>query len=173
MDPSAKRFMISFTASDPFLSPQGIEFITLKVKGQSFMLHQIRKMVGLAIAIVRGNTTEATMEKAFTEERIDLPMAPGLGLVLDTVHYERYNNRYGSDGIHEPITWEKEEPLIQAFVENHINSNIYETEAKDKNMIEWLGTLHFHSYDTRKEEESSVASVKETVEQVTEQPLVS
>lgn len=89
MDPSAKRFIMSFTCSEPFVSPQGLEFLTLKVKGQSFMLHQIRKMVGVLIAIIRGHTSVETLEKALGEERLDLPMAPGLGLVLDTVHYDR------------------------------------------------------------------------------------
>ncbi|KAH8278948.1 hypothetical protein KR018_011602, partial [Drosophila ironensis] len=151
-DPSAKRFIMSFESSDPFLSPQGIEFVTLKVKGQSFMLHQIRKMVGLAIAIVRGNTTTESLERALTEERLDLPMAPGLGLVLDTVHYERYNDRYGKDGIHNPLTWEKQETQVQEFIEREIFSQIYKTEAEQRNMLDWLGTLHYHSYDTRRDD---------------------
>ncbi|XP_017101836.2 pseudouridylate synthase 1 homolog isoform X1 [Drosophila bipectinata] len=152
LDPSAKRFIMSFVSSDPFLSPQEIEFVTLKVKGQSFMLHQIRKMVGLAIAIVRGNTTTESLERALTEERLDLPMAPGLGLVLDTVHYERYNDRYGKDGIHNPLTWEKQEKQVQEFIEKEIFSQIYKTEAEQRNMLDWLGTLHYHSYDTRRDE---------------------
>ncbi|XP_017967333.1 tRNA pseudouridine synthase A [Drosophila navojoa] len=152
LDPSAKRFIMSFTCSAPFLSPQSIEFVTLKVKGQSFMLHQIRKMVGLAIAIVRGNTTTATLERALTEERLDLPMAPGLGLVLDTVHYERYNDRYGNDGIHKPLTWAEQEEQVTQFIEKYIYSNIYKTEAEQRNMLDWLSTLHFHSYDTRRDE---------------------
>ncbi|XP_002020326.2 tRNA pseudouridine synthase A [Drosophila persimilis] len=152
LDPSAKRFIMAFTSSEPFQSPQGVEFVTLKVKGQSFMLHQIRKMVGLAIAIVRGNTTAITLERALTEERLDLPMAPGLGLVLDTVHYERYNERYGKDGIHNPLTWEAQETQVQAFVESQIFSQIYKTEAEQRNMLDWIGTLHYHSYDTRKDE---------------------
>ncbi|KPU80092.1 uncharacterized protein Dana_GF18329, isoform B [Drosophila ananassae] len=152
LDPSAKRFIMSFVSSDPFLSPQGIEFVTLKVKGQSFMLHQIRKMVGLAIAIVRGNTTTESLERALTEERLDLPMAPGLGLVLDTVHYERYNDRYGKDGIHNPLTWEKQEKQVNEFIEREIFSQIYKTEAEQRNMLDWLGTLHYHSYDTRRDD---------------------
>ncbi|EDV91085.1 GH16145 [Drosophila grimshawi] len=153
LDPSAKRFIMSFTSSAPFHSPQGIEFVTLQVKGQSFMLHQIRKMVGLAIAIVRGNTTRITLERALTEERLDLPMAPGLGLVLDTVHYERYNDRYGKDGIHKPLTWSVQEQQVTQFIELHIYSNIYRTEAEQCNMLDWLSTLHFHSYDTRRGDE--------------------
>jgi len=143
---------MSFTCSEPFQSPQGIEFVTLKVKGQSFMLHQIRKMVGLAIAIVRGNTTTTSLERALTEERLDLPMAPGLGLVLDTVHYERYNDRYGKDGIHNPLTWEAQEAQVQEFIEREIFSQIYKTEAEQRNMLDWIGTLHYHSYDTRKDD---------------------
>lgn len=33
------------------IEADGIEFIVLRVKGQSFMLHQIRKMIGNAIHI--------------------------------------------------------------------------------------------------------------------------
>ncbi|XP_034485200.1 tRNA pseudouridine synthase A isoform X1 [Drosophila innubila] len=157
LDPSAKRFIMSFTCSEPFQSPQGIEFVTLKVKGQSFMLHQIRKMVGLTIAIVRGNTTTTSLERALTEERLDLPMAPGLGLVLDTVHYERYNDRYGKDGIHAPLTWEAQEQQVREFIEKYIYANIYKTEAEERNLLDWLSTLHFHSYDTRRDEASTEA----------------
>ncbi|XP_037953471.1 tRNA pseudouridine synthase A [Teleopsis dalmanni] len=150
-DPSAKRYIISFTYLEPFLSPHGSEFIKLIVKGQSFMLHQIRKMVGLAIAIVRGNTTVSTLDRAFTQEKLDLPMAPGLGLVLDTVHYDRYNERYGKDGLHEPLDWKKYETEINEFVEKYIDVNIYETEYKEHSMMEWLDTLHRHSYDVRRD----------------------
>uniref|UniRef100_A0A1I8P769 Pseudouridylate synthase 1 homolog n=2 Tax=Stomoxys calcitrans TaxID=35570 RepID=A0A1I8P769_STOCA len=152
LDPSAKRFIMSFTCSEPFLSPQGVEFVTVKVKGQSFMLHQIRKMVGLSIAIVRGHSEIATLERALTEERLDLPMAPGLGLVLDTVHYERYNERYGQDGIHNPLTWEKQETEIQNFIETKIFDNIYRTECEQKPLLEWLETLPLHSYDARRDD---------------------
>lgn len=84
MDPSAHRYMMSLDCSDPFLS-KDIEFCTIKVKGQSFMLHQIRKMVGLALAVVRGHTTVETISKAWAPTRIDIPVAPGLGLVLEEV----------------------------------------------------------------------------------------
>ena len=45
-DPSCNRYIISFTAGDPVII-RGIEFIPLRVQGQSFMLNQIRRMVGL------------------------------------------------------------------------------------------------------------------------------
>ena len=61
------------------------EMLKLSVKGQSFMLHQIRKMVGLAVAIVRGLTPEGTMDRSFEEPLMDVPKVPGLGLVLEKV----------------------------------------------------------------------------------------
>lgn len=143
---------MSFSCSDAFISQEGMEFLTIKVKGQSFMLHQIRKMVGLTIAIVRGNTTAETLERALTEERLDLPMAPGLGLVLDTVHYERYNERYGNDGIHQPLDWSEQESDINEFIEKYINANIYKTESEEKSLVNWLETLPRHSYETRKDD---------------------
>lgn len=61
-DVSAKRYIMSFVVSsrsnrlgrnelklsqcsDPFVK-DGMEWVSLKIKGQSFMLHQIRKMIG-------------------------------------------------------------------------------------------------------------------------------
>ncbi len=49
------------------------------------MLHQIRKMVGLTIAIMRGFATVETLESAFKMERVDIPIAPSLNLLLEQV----------------------------------------------------------------------------------------
>lgn len=160
VDPSSKRYIISFECGTPFLEPKnGIELAVLKVKGQSFMLHQIRKMIGLILAVVRGLTTSATIERAFSESRIDIPMAPGLGLVLDQVHYDRYNERYATDGIHDALAWDKEEPTIQAFVDTYIMPTIVETEVREASMATWLETLPLHSYDVRVESKGESETV--------------
>lgn len=70
-DPSAKRYIISFECSKPFIK-DGYEFSVIKVRGQSFMLHQIRKMVGLVIAVVRGFANAETIELCWTANKVIL-----------------------------------------------------------------------------------------------------
>lgn len=43
-DPSSQRFIVSFSANNT-VSVDGIEFVKCEVVGQSFMLHQIRKLI--------------------------------------------------------------------------------------------------------------------------------
>lgn len=57
-DESAKRYILSFEASAPF-EVMGEKFVSLVVLGQSFMLHQIRKMVGMALAVMRDVAPES------------------------------------------------------------------------------------------------------------------
>ena len=62
-DPAARRFIISFEANTTVVV-EGMEFVKCEVVGQSFMLHQIRKMVGLAVAIMRNCAPESLINKA-------------------------------------------------------------------------------------------------------------
>eukprot|EP01031_Cornospumella_fuschlensis_P028399 gene28399-34286_t len=90
---SAKRYVLSFTCSAPILDEDtGIEWLHLSVLGQSFLLHQIRKMVGLAIDVARGYTSMDTMDIAFApQNKMEVSMAPALGLYLNNVFFDGYN----------------------------------------------------------------------------------
>ncbi|KAK4885595.1 hypothetical protein RN001_001866 [Aquatica leii] len=146
-DPSAKRYIFSFKCEPPFIR-KGVEFVILKVKGQSFMLHQIRKMVGLVIAVIKGYIPFDMMVKAWTPEKINIPRAPGLGLVLDFVHYDNYNYRYGTDGIHDVLEWNEVEDSVNDFKEKFIYPTIIDTEIKDQVMLSWLSErLSTHNFD--------------------------
>ena len=137
-------------AGPPF-EKHGLEWSVLKVKGQSFMLHQIRKMIGLALAIVRGHTGLATLEAAWGDERIDIPRAPGLGLMLDTIHYERYNKRYGEDGQHDRLDWAGQHEEVEKFKEDFIFGDIMKTEMEEKSMLLWLGQVRYFLLSTLRE----------------------
>uniref|UniRef100_G3MRJ2 Pseudouridylate synthase 1 homolog n=1 Tax=Amblyomma maculatum TaxID=34609 RepID=G3MRJ2_AMBMU len=147
-DPSAMRYIISIECGQPFMAGN-LEFLQIQIKGQSFMLHQIRKMVGLVIAIMRGHTDQSIIRRAWGPERLDIPIAPALGLMLEHVHYDRYNRRYGGDGLHEPLCWEAKQDFIQTFKEKHIFPTIVNTEQDEKSMLNWMENLQLHSYDVR------------------------
>lgn len=91
---SAKRFIISFTCGEPFVAKDtGVEWVLLEVIGQSFLLNQIRKMVGFAIEVARGGASAEQLQAAFGDKRVDVPMAPSLGLYLNELFYDGYNNK--------------------------------------------------------------------------------
>lgn len=167
-DPSSMRFIYTFECGEPYMV-NGIEFAMILVKGQSFMMHQIRKMIGLMLAVVRDLADEDTIQRAFKAPRVDVPMAPGLGLVLDQVHYDHYNERYGADGMHEILLWDEFEAAIQEFREKSIQPKIVETELEERTMLNWLPTLELHTYDEPKNGRATeAAGTKQTFSLETE-----
>ncbi|XP_006874127.1 PREDICTED: tRNA pseudouridine synthase A, mitochondrial [Chrysochloris asiatica] len=144
-EPSARRYILEMHCGEPFVR-DGLEFAVITVKGQSFMMHQIRKMVGLVVAIVRGHAPESLLAHSWGPTKVDVPKAPGLGLVLERVHFDKYNQRFGGDGLHEPLDWVAEEAAIAAFKERHIFPSIVDTERHEHSMALWLGTLPAHDF---------------------------
>uniref|UniRef100_A0A8D9ES90 Pseudouridylate synthase 1 homolog n=1 Tax=Cacopsylla melanoneura TaxID=428564 RepID=A0A8D9ES90_9HEMI len=164
LDPSCSRYIMSFISEQPFVR-DGLEMITLKVKGQSFMLHQIRKMVGVVMAIARGYVTEDIIGKTYTIEQYDLPIAPGLGLLLEQVHYDLYNERYGKDGMHETLHFHEIDDDVNAFREKFILPYIVKAEVMEKPMLEWLEHLSEHSWDTREVKKARAAELGQELPQ--------
>lgn len=62
-DPSSQRFIVSFSANETVIV-DGIEFVKCEVVGQSFMLHQIRKLIGFAVLVMRNIVPESLIEIA-------------------------------------------------------------------------------------------------------------
>lgn len=145
-DPSARRYITEMSCGEPFIR-RNYEFAVITVRGQSFMLHQIRKMIGLVIAVVKGYAKEEVMERSWGHEKVDVPKAPGLGLILERVHFDRYNKRFGGDGLHEKLEWDREEEEIKAFKEAHIYPTIIDTECEEGSMVSWMATLPIHDFE--------------------------
>ncbi|XP_071322462.1 pseudouridylate synthase 1 homolog [Trachinotus anak] len=145
-DPSARRYITEMSCGEPFIR-SNTEFAVITVRGQSFMMHQIRKMIGLVIAVIKGYVKEDVIERSWGQEKVDVPKAPGLGLVLERVHFDRYNKRFGGDGLHERLEWDHEEEAIKAFKEAHIYPTIVETECQEGSMVSWMSTLPIHDFE--------------------------
>ncbi|KAK6185577.1 hypothetical protein SNE40_007781 [Patella caerulea] len=148
----AKRYIISFEAGKPVVE-DGTEFITLVVKGQSFMLHHIRKMVALTVSVLRGMCGIETIDKAWLHDKMDVPKAPSEGLFLYQTHYDGYNKRYGADGIHDPIDWSNYKVELDEFQKKYITSHIVKSEKQDRIVLNWLKVLHLHKFDMREDQE--------------------
>lgn len=120
---------MSFSCDDTFVNKY--EFITLKIQGQSFMLHQIRKMVAFTVAMIKGFVPENVAANIFTHQKYNVPMVPGLGLLLEELHYRRYDSKYGKDGVHENLEWADVDEEVQKFKKEKILACILETEINE------------------------------------------
>ncbi|XP_032688985.1 tRNA pseudouridine synthase A isoform X2 [Odontomachus brunneus] len=145
LDPRARRYIISFRCVDTFVS-KDMEFVVLEIKGQSFMLHQIRKMVAIIIAVARNIIPEETINEAFKMDKMEIPIAPSLGLCLCHVHYDNYAKRYGTDGMHETLDWKECEEEVEKFQKEHILRYIIDTEISENTTLKWIAALPEYSF---------------------------
>lgn len=123
-------------------------------------------MIGLIVAICRGHVDESILNQAFSLEKVNIPRAPGLGLMLEFVHYDRYNNRYGSDGMHDKLLWEEENEKVNKFAEEYVFPKIIDLEIDEKRMLTWLNEkLSRHRFDKEEEEEVNDEECKDEDEQ--------
>lgn len=135
-DPSVKRHIKSFVVNrKPILIGEGpdeekTEWLSLKVHGQSFMMHQIRKMVGMVTLVVRSGASVQTMEDSFTAARYSIPKVPGLGLLLERPVFDTYNNLQASKHGREPLKFSKYEKELEAFKEREIYQRIFREEEE-------------------------------------------
>ena len=86
---SSRRVILSYTCSDPFVV-DGIEFVTLTVKGNSFVLHHIRKMTALIVVVFRDDAPLEVIEASFQPHPVAIPMAPAVGLILRQCHFDQF-----------------------------------------------------------------------------------
>ncbi|KAK3703629.1 tRNA pseudouridine synthase 1 [Vermiconidia calcicola] len=137
-DPSAKRHIKSFVANrTPVLIGEGpeeekSEWLSLKVHGQSFMMHQIRKMIGMITLLVRCGSDINTMHDSFGSEKYSIPKVPGLGLLLERPVFDSYNNLQAPKHGREKLEFGKYEKELEAFKQREIYQRIFR-EEEEKN----------------------------------------
>lgn len=141
-DPSARRFMKGTSVSDPFII-EGTEWISIKIHGQSFMLHQIRKMICMASLVVRTGCPITRISDCFGPAKINIPKAPALGLLLECPVYETYNEKLADMGYNK-IDFSRYEKEMNEFKMKNIYDKIYSEETKENvfhGFFEFLDTF--------------------------------
>lgn len=160
---SSIRYVISFKVGEPFINEElgGIEHVVLTVKGQSFVLNQIRKMVGFVVAIMRGHIPESDFDIVFDKNKsYFVPIAPGTGLLLDKLYFKSYNQKHGK--VHGEFDCNREdlESKFRAFKQVIIN-NIVKREKEELIMARWLYVLPRTCYPELRPLERSAAESKQ------------
>ncbi|EHM99973.1 Pus1p [Saccharomyces cerevisiae x Saccharomyces kudriavzevii VIN7] len=133
-EPSAIRFMKEINVSDPFVIGEAqTEWVSVKIHGQSFMLHQIRKMISMATLITRCGCPVQRITQAYGQQKINVPKAPALGLLLEAPVFEGYNKRLEQFG-YKAIDFSKYQDEVDTFKMKHIYDKIYKEEV-DENVF--------------------------------------
>ncbi|KAL8853134.1 MAG: hypothetical protein Q9221_002016 [Calogaya cf. arnoldii] len=129
-DPSAKRIIKSFTVAPKPIIINKTEWLSMKVHGQSFMMHQIRKMVTMAALIVRCGCPEERMKDSYGHEKLTIPKAPSLGLLLERPVFDTYNSKMRVEDVEGKgeVAFEKYEKEIEEFKQREIYERIFREE---------------------------------------------
>ncbi|KAI8991141.1 pseudouridine synthase [Mycotypha africana] len=144
-DQSSKRFMKTIDVSEPMYI-HGSEWVKITLHGQSFMLHQIRKMISMGMLVTRTNTPLHLIPKTFEENRINIPKAPALGLLLERPIFHIYNTkvRTKSEAEREEIDFDKYKDRIEQFKREWIYDKIFDAENERHIFDGYLTSLDAH-----------------------------
>ena len=137
-DPSAARFIKAFNVDTLPIIINDTEWLSLKVWGQSFMMHQIRKMISMVALLVRCGCHEGRIQDSYTADRLSIPKAPSLGLLLEHPVFEVYNEKLEEFGYNE-IDFSRYEDEMEEFKQREIYERIFREEDRDHT---------FHSFFT-------------------------
>jgi len=99
------------------------------------MMHQIRKMVGLAMMMVRTGCPISRIQEAFGLRKIAIAKAPSLGLLLEYPLFSHYNEKTAKENGRDPLDFEKYKKEIDEFKQKFIYSRIFEEEEKQNTYI--------------------------------------
>jgi tRNA pseudouridine38-40 synthase len=141
--PQAKRYIESFRVQDPVIHDgDGVEWIPTQILGQSFLLHQIRKMVSMAIDVARGTASLPVLDAALMKTNtMRVSLAPAQGLFLEMSYFGGYNRHKNNNNNDLPnLDWTKEGPPKDRWeaMRTRIRQHIVDEEEKQGNFIQYL-----------------------------------
>eukprot|EP00960_Hanusia_phi_P046805 758052-Hanusia_phi.AAC.1 len=131
-----QRVVSRFVPGQKRVNAEGVEYLALEVEGDSFIYHQIRKMVGLAIFALRYKGDAERVQFVFDvlndQDRRYVPLAPSLGLMLDRVLFRKENKTHG--GFTVLLDFEDFSREMVEFKRQRIYPEIDEKEKREQNV---------------------------------------
>jgi tRNA pseudouridine38-40 synthase len=141
-DASATRYILSFKVEEPMIFENGIQWIPTQVVGQSFLLHQIRKMVSIALDSVRMDLPDLITSFFDKDSSFVSDLAPAQGLFLEMSFYDSYNNKIKSQPDLSPLDWSDEtSPTFQrwkTFRNEVLMAHVVQEEFREGNFLQYL-----------------------------------
>ncbi|CAF9932768.1 MAG: tRNA pseudouridine synthase 1 [Alectoria fallacina] len=139
-DPSATRVIKAFNVDATPIIINDTEWLSLKVWGQSFMMHQIRKMVSMVALLVRCGCHESRIQDSYVTDRLSIPKAPSLGLLLERPVFEVYNEKLEGFGYNK-IDFSRYEKEMEGFKQMEIYERIFREEERDHTFYSFFAGL--------------------------------
>ncbi|CAL9732990.1 tRNA pseudouridine(27/28) synthase [Monosporozyma unispora] len=140
---SNKRHIIDIDISKPYqISNRLGEWISIILEGQSFLLHQIRKMVSMSVMSMIHGFPSSYINESFEPQPMSIPKAPSLGLILQETKFTSYNKKLQQLG-YDPISFDNCQDNLSEFKKNHILKRITQNETEN---LEFIKYLHYICY---------------------------
>ncbi|KAG8220964.1 hypothetical protein J3R82DRAFT_2469 [Butyriboletus roseoflavus] len=147
-DRSNQRNMIKIQIADPAVYGD-TEWISVLFHGQSFMLHQIRKMMSALVLSHRTGTPADIIDELYGPRVVLVPKMPALGLLLEYPIFDSYNQKVTTvnerekyDGSHvdfrPPIDFEQYRERIDTFKQKFIYEDMRTTEDRYGIFDAWI-----------------------------------
>lgn len=148
-DPATWRYMKELSISEPFIGADGIEYVSFRLHGVSFMLHQIRKMIAAVVLTTRGRTPLKLWYHLFQSNRLLVPIAPAAGLFLEAPVFEYYHRDLAKRRAEFQLPFFPEvQPddltEVTAFKHAHIYPHIFSAERDHREFSNWIKFIDHH-----------------------------
>eukprot|EP01064_Diplonema_japonicum_P003391 TRINITY_DN12194_c0_g2_i1.p1 TRINITY_DN12194_c0_g2~~TRINITY_DN12194_c0_g2_i1.p1 ORF type:complete len:420 (+),score=123.62 TRINITY_DN12194_c0_g2_i1:63-1322(+) len=147
-DPSAQRYVTEFKI-DSIDVIDGMEVATITVKGAAFMIHQIRRMIAMALVTYNAKLgPEYIVKSLLKDTKLGVPTAPPTGLLLRQLIFDFYHKKvssmrqwgqFGADKL-QTLDFKSSEPLMESM-HMMIKEEIMLQEKSGRVMACWIRSL--------------------------------
>ncbi|KAL9649996.1 hypothetical protein ABK040_003114 [Willaertia magna] len=119
------------------------DHFVIEIVGRSFMLHQIRIMIGTCVSMIRGLCPADMIETAFKPNiHVDLPLIMPEGLFLDICDFPNYNRNIVKPPFEALSLKEDKIELVEKFKNDFLIPKIVQLMKEQNIALKWLVDLH-------------------------------